>query len=638
MKDGAAQNRQLMTSAWHGTVRQALDLAPDALLGALQSGFLDSYGRPSQSEVDAWRQSLPGLLKILGAVDLPNAGIAFEFRLPVGEERADVLLLGGSDKRPVLYVLELKQWESIQQDPETGQVLVPGWGRHQNPLHQVANYLGKIRLFHGEAPKWNVVAGVWAPNLNREAAGIVRNTADAKMYGIELFARNEDHLFREAIRRVLTPVSISPQHFQDFHAGHYTQTRHLFDVIVEHAEEIAKNATEALAEAGIGLTEEQELLSTEILSAVSRNQPAVFVVQGGPGSGKTLLAIHLLLRAIRSGKRVTLAIRNNRLQAILRSCFNQAYPGAAGTLVYFETQQGRGIGNPQFNAQFDLLICDEAQRMRRPSMEVALARAPVSAIFLDETQRLNPPEEGTVEAFRSAAASLGQSPNQRTLRAAVRCRGGQAYNDWIEALLSDPSAGSLSKPTSQWGGRYRFSVMKSAEALIAELALLRDTRRRVALVASFTESPGSIGSTGHPDNLRIGYPLKSGWDKYRGSNLHINWLMRPDEYVQYWMRGLGNRLETVASIYGAQGFEGDYVGVVWGRDLLIRNGQWTLGDPTVCYDTIDGLVSRHSQRRWTPDALTLVKNRYRIFLTRGILGTLVYFEDDETAQWAESSL
>ena len=126
-------------------------------------------------------------------------------------------------------------------------------------------------------------------------------------------------------------------------------------------------------------------------------------------------------------------LRNNRLQAILRDCFNAAYPGAAGLLVYFEVG-GRGIGDPQFEASFDLLICDEAQRMRRASISVALSRAPVSVVFLDETQRLNPPEEGTVKAFEDAAETLGRHTISGQLSAAVRCRGGQPYHDWVERL------------------------------------------------------------------------------------------------------------------------------------------------------------------------------------------------------------
>jgi DUF2075 family protein len=170
--------------------------------------------------------------------------------------------------------------------------------------------------------------------------------------------------------------------------------------------------------------------------------------------------------------------------------------------------------------------------------------------------------------------------------------------------------------------------------MIDELKVQRDARHgyRVAMVASFTESKGNPQNPNHPDNVRVGYPLPSGWDYYRDSGFCIRWLMQPSEYVRFWMNGKSNELSQVASIYGAQGFESDFVGVFWGRDFVIRGDRWVLGSPQASYDTIDGLVSRRGGPIWAREALDLLRNRYRIFLTRGIRGTFVFCEDAETRQ------
>jgi uncharacterized protein len=134
-----------------------------------------------------------------------------------------------------------------------------------------------------------------------------------------------------------------------------------------------------------------------------------------------------------------------------------------------------------------------------------------------------------------------------------------------------------------------------------------------------------------PKNLRIGFPLCSNFDLYRESDVEIRWLMDESDYVRYWAGGMSNNLDR-ASIYGCQGFESDYVGVVWGRDLILRRGIWALGDPNCSYDTTDKLVSGRI-RTWAEEALTLLRNRYRIFLTRGILGTLIFCEDKPTQEF-----
>lgn len=134
------------------------------------------------------------------------------------------------------------------------------------------------------------------------------------------------------------------------------------------------------------------------------------------------------------------------------------------------------------------------------------------------------------------------------------------------------------------------------------------------------------------ESLRVGFPLTSGSKIYQGQALSIQWLMQNSDYVKFWLDKTSNQLERVSSIYGAQGLECDYTGIFWGRDLLLRDGQWKLGDPAVCYDTIYGLVDSKT-RKWANGALELVRNRYRIFLTRGMKGTFIFCEDEETRHY-----
>lgn len=171
--------------------------------------------------------------------------------------------------------------------------------------------------------------------------------------------------------------------------------------------------------------------------------------------------------------------------------------------------------------------------------------------------------------------------------------------------------------------------------MISDLSHLRSDNDRVALVASFTESPGKSSPVFHPENIRIGSPLISGFELYRDKDLTIPWLMTTSQYQSFWMAGNSNELDRIASIYGTQGFESDYVGLIWGRDLLLRNGNWVLGDPDVCYDNIDRLISgkKFGKHRWSSEALNLIINRYRIFLSRGIKGTFIFCEDDETLEY-----
>ena len=364
------------------------------------------------------------------------------------------------------------------------------------------------------------------------------------------------------------------------------------------------------------------------LLALASGKKIDFIVQGNPGSGKTLLAVSLLLKAAENNRSCILALRNNRPQAILRKIFDDAYPGVSGMMEFFEPQRGGGIA--RFDGHVDLLVIDEAQRMENRIMPSVLQKADVCAIFLDETQRLNPPEQGTIRNFAGASGEAGRNHVVRFLDATVRCQGGQPYANWVEELLVNPGSTDRLKLDNQyWRRNYLIEVCTSIEELLAELAKNRSAEDRVALVASFTESPGKSSPVHHDENIRVGYPLTSGFDLYKHVDVTIPWLMTTSHYRSFWMGGRSNQLDRVASIYGAQGFESDYVGIIWGRDLLYRNGNWVLGGADVCYDNIDRLIrgTKVCTHTWHPEALDLVINRYHIFFTRGIKGTLIYCED-----------
>ena len=602
----------------------------------LTIGYHAAFEKPSPAQVESWVESIPALLESLPSPDFDGVQALVELSMPVGAERADVVLLGGPSDAPRGVIVELKQWSAAKPDEESQEVEIPGIGPRQHPCVQVLNYEGKLRLFHSRAADYSWQSVAFLHNMDPGTTDALAHALPGQLAERAPLIGEGQASELESLLRVLLPCELPSDEHEVFSDAPYEQTAHLFDVLTQHAKAIAERATAVLAEAGIGLTEEQESVVEDVLASARRKQNAVFLIQGGPGSGKTLVAVTLLLRAANEGRRCVLAIRNNRLQAILRRCFDASYPGASGMMMFFEPKGGTGIGHAHFTGKFDLVICDEAQRMESKIMATVLGRAPVSAVLLDESQRLNPPEQGTAVWFAQAAREVGRDQRDRALAAAVRCRGGITYHRWVERFLLDPKAARLDALEAEpWREKYLFQAPGSIEEFLTGMRGLSAQQggTRVALVASFTESPGSMASVGHQDNVRVGHPLTSGWELYAGKAVELRWLMKPNEYIQFWMRGKSNDLDRVASIYGAQGFESDYVGVIWGRDFVIRDGMWTLGDPAVCYDTIDGLVGRGRSRRWCAEAAELVRNRYRIFLTRGIKGTLVYFEDHETREW-----
>ena len=91
---------------------------------------------------------------------------------------------------------------------------------------------------------------------------------------------------------------------------------------------------------------------------------------------------------------------------------------------------------------------------------------------------------------------------------------------------------------------------------------------------------------------------------------------------------LSEGLEQVGCVYTAQGFEFDYAGVIFGTDLVYRHGQGWVGQPQYSHD-------RHVKRSGSAFD-SLVKNTYRVLLTRGLKGCFLCFLDKETEQFVRS--
>ncbi len=401
--------------------------------------------------------------------------------------------------------------------------------------------------------------------------------------------------------------------------GEYSQSRQLLQMVKDHQGNILRRATDVLAASGWGLTDQQLLVHDRILEAIGKRDHAVYCVSGGPGSGKSLLAMHLFLESVGLGHRTILAVRNNRLNASLRHILETEVTGAQGMIKFFSA--GKAGVEDDSRRVADVLICDEAQRLALRSPNCIL-RAPVVVLVYDQDQILNDAEQGTTEGLRAQALSVGQEPTMLELPTPMRCRGGARYLSWLSRFLHDPSAG----PTGDDAlGGYELNACPSPQHLKRHLEARR-SRGRVGLLASFTRASGREDRRGPRDLGPVRIPEL---------DPPVRWLMEPrTDYVPFWVEGRSNNLDACASIYGAQGFELDYAGLIWGNDLVVREGVWVLGDPDDCYDSAPGARRLSTVMRDDPKtAITLLRNRYRILLSRGIFGTAIYAEDTETREF-----
>nr|WP_240872370.1 DNA/RNA helicase domain-containing protein [Acidianus infernus] len=367
-----------------------------------------------------------------------------------------------------------------------------------------------------------------------------------------------------------------------------------------------------------------------VFDALEKGKRVNFLIRGTSGSGKSLLAVTLYLEALSRGYTTILAYKNNRLINTVRKALGNEL---SSHIMFYSTgrREPPGVGEEGFENWFnkkfsktniDLIIFDEAQRMTEEVIKNS-PRGKVNVYFYDDSQVLIGNEAGTRDNFLKFLEKVEEYELPSPVREPKQ------YIDFVKRILE----GVKGNP-----GNFDFRIFDNIVDMLNELENRRE-KGKIALICSFTESEGDVEnktSWSSIKNIRVGYPIQSGFDlykgmKFRGGELKIKWLMdEKTEYPRYW-EGKLDPLKYCASVYGAQGFEADYVGVVWGRDLIWRNNGWTV-NPDPITDYVGGSKSlKKLAKSDKMKALTLLKNRYYIMLTRGLRGVYVFFEDKETA-------
>ena len=621
----------IMNYIYLNTIEKFVNTNPNNILETFKINFRKVYGEsPDIEQVKAWESSINYLQEALDDQSIYGLTVSFEYKLPFSSERIDLLIFGkNKSNKPTILLFELKGWKKATKTTSP-YIVNYNFGKSVHPEYQVKNYAGKIRFSHSESDNFDIITSVLMYN----------STPDNIKLDFEghVFFKNDINSLRNFISRHLTYM-LEPVYIYRFLNGQYIQSKKLFDAIKRHFKDIQKQSYLTLAENGWGLSSEQLELIEEIIKKLKSNENnIVYLVQGAPGSGKTLVAIHLLLSALAQGHQTLLAYRNNRLIYSIRDIFNSIKYGLSNPIKFYSTGRPRspGVAEANFDGFFEIVIYDEAQRMTEENIRHALQRGRITVFFYDEDQILNAEEHGTTENFKREAQKQGKIIKERFLQGFYRVEGGEQYHKFVELLLKAPEKINC-ELTRSWKNSYDFKIFESFEELLSSLRKRIKENFKVALIAAFTESPGDLHHSTSLRNLRIGYHLYSGLDIYKNLNKKIYWLMDPkNDYVPFWVKGESNKLEKCASIYGCQGFETDFAGVIWGRDFVFRNGKWELGEK--CEDntgkpSLKNLIdkAKNGNSKAYNLALNFLINRYRIFLTRGIKGTYIFCEDSETA-------
>ena len=424
------------------------------------------------------------------------------------------------------------------------------------------------------------------------------------------------------------------------------------------------------------LNQDQAAVIEDLLEGVFEDlevgQGGASVVEGGPGTGKTIVAIYLikLLVDIRDGNdqdnpdaesvfsdffmpghpelldgaRIGLVVPQQSLRQSIKRVFDKT-PGLSRDMVVTPYEVA---SDP---LAYDILIVDETHRLtqygaqamgtltksfRENSQKLAtggddwtgltqidwvMRRSRHQVFLLDEGQGVRPidvPNAALEQVRRIAQADQ----RQYRLLSQMRVRAGDDYVQYVRDVLSglDPS------PHRDFGG-YDLRFYDNFVAMRNDI-IARDRQHGLArLVAGYAWPWRSRGKRGG---------VADGVFDIEIDGLRMCWNRTPTDWINS-----RTSLEEVGSIHTVQGYDLNYAGVIIGKDLRYDPASESIIFDRANYFDAKGKSVNNNLlgTRFTDDDIrTMVTNIYAVLLTRGILGTYVFVCDEALREYLRTYL
>ena len=578
----------------------------------------------AENEYRSWENSLKMMNSVLQITNLPNdVEVAVEFQIPLTSKRVDFMVAGlGDDGEKHVVIVELKQWERARRTSRDGLVTTYLNGAKRtvtHPSYQAYSYAKTIENFSASAQDNSIRLNpcAYLHNYNwqfrdelsnnmyhdvvKEAPFYIKDEEETLKLFIEKYIKKAD---QNKILYLIDNGRLRPSKALQDVLGSMLQGNQEFVMIDE--QKVVFETVKKLVE-----------------KALTDNKKYTVIVEGGPGTGKSVVAINLLvaLRQYVVNYVTKNAAPRNVYFAKLRESFKQSYVKNLfkSSGCYYDCDANT----------FDCLLVDEAHRLNAKSgmfqnvgenqIKEIINAAKVSVFFIDEDQVVTSKDIGSVREIEYWAEKLGSTvfhDEDTKLLSQFRCNGSDGYSAFWDNVLGIRKTAN----TDLEGLNYDVQLFENPSDM--RLALLRknNINNKARMLAGYCYE---WLTKNNPKGYTYDIVLPGGfYAKWNFGNTST-WAIDEDSFAQ------------VGCIHTSQGLEFDYCGVIIGKDLRYENGQ-VITDKTQRAHSDKSLVGiDHARKGVTADKI--IRNTYKTLLTRGQKGCYIYCEDhalfEYLSQW-----
>lgn len=598
----------------------------DSIALEIESRILERMGRHTpKSEFRSWENSLTYMYKVLNTKEIPdNAGVAIEYNIPQTSKRIDFLISGydcngGSN----VAIIELKQWDKIER-VENSDALVKtyvGEGLRElvHPSYQAWSYAQLIKDYNSMVQDEDILLHpcVCMHNYIRKE----NDDIDHEQYSdycteAPVFTKGQLQKLREFLQNFIAKGD-QEEILYTIENGKIRPSKSLQNAIAS----MLKGNREFI------MIDEQKVVYEEILRLSEQCQKdfrkRTVIVKGGPGTGKSVIAVNLLAELTQRDQMVQYVSKNSAP----RNVYQQKLKGQFKKSSIDNLFKGSGSYTEVDNNMIHTLLVDEAHRLNEKSglfqnmgenqIKEIIHSAYCSVFFIDESQRVTMSDIGSIEEIQKWAKAEGAEITEMELASQFRCNGSDGYLAWLDNVLGIRETANYDLE----GIDFDFRVFKTPEEVRELIFEKNQLANRARMLAGYCWDweKGEENNTEYHD-IKIG-DFEMSWNLKNGEPFAIS----------------ESSVYEIGCIHTSQGLEFDYVGVIIGDDLRVENGE-VITDFTKRAKTDQSMKGIKKLYKENPEAAQkradeIIRNTYRTLLTRGMKGCYVYCTDKNLEEY-----
>jgi DUF2075 family protein len=555
-----------------------------------------------------------------------DCGIAIEYQIPQTGKRIDFIISGQNENnKDAVILIELKQWSEAKLTVKDAIVETYVGGRigeHTHPSYQAWSYATLLQGF-------NEV--VYTEDISLHPCAYLHNYKDDNVIKNDFY---KDYINKAPV--FLKSDALKLRDFIKKHVKYGDKTNILFRI------ENGKIRPSKLLADSINkmLTGNREFVMIDDQKVVFENAMAlakkasdenkqVLIVEGGPGTGKSVVAINLLVELTKLGFLTHYVSKN----AAPRAVYEARLTGTLRATEIRNLFRGSGGFIDASENEYNALIVDEAHRLNKNSglfgnlgenqIKEIISAAKFSVFFIDENQRVTLKDIGRKEEIALWAHKYGAVVTELELNSQFRCNGSDGYLAWLDNLLQIRDTANEDLQDID----YEFNVVESPTELREIIFEKNKQSNRARLVAGYCWKWPSKKDRNAYDIEFPEFDFKMKWNLTEDGSV---WIISPDS------------VNEIGCIHTCQGLEVDYIGVIIGEDLIVRNGQ-VFTDASKRATSDNSVKGYKRLLKEDPEATKkeldlIIKNTYRTLMTRGMKGCYIYCVDEETSEYFIQSI